>query len=722
MTKTAANLKISVIIPTLGESRREKLNNLLSDIDRQSFTDREIIVVDGRNGQAGAINEGAARSRGEILFILDDDAGLGHEDLFKNMINVLESDSSIGMVGASTVARPGDSLFQKIALRQIPRRYYPVVDRITESDMAHHPCCAIPKKIFEEVGGENELLIRGLDPDLRFRIRSRGYKVVIAPHSWIYHPLPETLIGIFKMHFRNGRASAFAYKTDPDLICEAPDGFHRMPRPPKTTLTYRVFRFIKRFVWNILTLKIIALISMTAYGTGYIVEFFTYKKPQNNIIKELYFYNIKYFASVLEEIIAIFLKEVLINKNNLFKWYLRDRLVLYDVKDLSEKYASKSIIWVHANTFGDMNAAVRLAKILKTNLSDIVIIASTTEVTAYNITKGNVQEINEIFFLPFDIPFLIKRVFKRLRPKLFISVEVLLWPNLPLVLNKIGIKTILLNGDGRQLDESLARYRIPKKLRSHCLNKLDFFGMRSEQGAEELRRLGAGKEKIEITGCFRLDRPIDFPTEEEKDKLLNDFCLSKDIDIIIGGSTWLGAEEIFLKAFKEIIARYPNLVMVLAPRHINRGAEIYHSVLRAGLTPKKRSLFGVEKVKRGEVIILDTIGELYELYGIAKLSIIGDSFINVPGGGTGIGVEPLLRGSPIIIGPYTQQWNDLAEEMNLTRVYDYKELRDALIYFLDNPERAIDSRDFALKIISKYKGSFARCAEVIEKMLFSKNI
>jgi len=263
--------------------------------NHQDYENREELVIDGRDGQGKAINRGAALANGEILFILDDDASLGHTGLFRNMVRVLESDRKVGMVGASTIPRPDDSLLQKIAIMQVPRRYFPVVDVITESDMAQHPCCAIPRRVFEEIGGESEILTRGLDPDLRYRIRKKGYKIVIAPNSWIYHPLPGSLWGIFRMYFKNGQGAAFSYMADPGLVYEVADTYQKSPMPQKTDRTYRIFRFAKRFLWNMITFKMIKIVTMTAYGMGYITGFFIYGKPPVCVRKERAIYNIRRF-------------------------------------------------------------------------------------------------------------------------------------------------------------------------------------------------------------------------------------------------------------------------------------------------------------------------------------------------------------------------------------------------------------------------------------------
>lgn len=706
---------ISIIIPTIGQARRDGLNSLLSDIGKQTLKEKEVIVIEGEDRQGRAINKGASKAKGDILVIMDDDARLGHPDVLKNLINVLESDTTIGMAGASTIPRPDDSLFQKIAIKQVPRRYCPVVHEVTESDMAHHPCCAIPKKVFQEIGGENEVLIRGLDPELRYRIRKKGYRIVIAPDSWIYHSLPGSMKGIFKMYYKNGKAAAYAYLTNPDLVFEAPWGLRNRYFTPKTNFSYRVLRYGKNLLLNFITLKAVALISMLAYGAGYAAEFFAQRLSQTRPGTERLLYNIRYFLAVLREISGIILKDLLMRRDDLFLQYLRGRLTLYNIGDLRKRYASGTLIWMHGNSLGDMNGVARLSKILKDDIHDIRIIASTTETGVYGLAKTAAWSIDEMLFLPYDMPFLIRRVFGKLRPGIFVTVEAISWPNLFMTLNGLSIRTMLFNGHGRQIREMAAGYGIPEGLSRRFLNKVDLFGMRSEEGARELIGLGVDKERVGVTGRFRIDYPADFPAEDEKRDLLNRFCLNEKTEVIVAASTWRGEEEIFIKAFKEVTAKYPNLVMVVAPRHIKRADEVCELALKNGLTAKKKSSLGGEEPEGGEIMVLDTLGELYALYGIARLTVMGGTFIRLLSGGCGGAAEPLFRGSPLITGMNTWLWESLMEEMRLPRASNGRELADAMAHILDNPAEAAASRDFALKVMDKYKGSFTRCVKEIEK-------
>jgi hypothetical protein len=199
--------RATIIIPSLDGDRGGKLVDLLASLRHQTFQSFEVrlMLLDPRQGRA--INRAVQAARGDIIITLDDDTQMGHPRVLENLVRALDGDPSIGIAGASTIPAPDSSAFQQEACRQIPRRYFPVVDRVVDSDMAQHPCLAMRKAVFEAVGGEDEELVRGLDPLLRQRVRDAGYRVVIVPYTWIGHPLPESRLKIFRMYFRNGRAA-----------------------------------------------------------------------------------------------------------------------------------------------------------------------------------------------------------------------------------------------------------------------------------------------------------------------------------------------------------------------------------------------------------------------------------------------------------------------------------------------------------------------------------
>ncbi|HPO12878.1 MAG TPA: glycosyltransferase [Candidatus Hydrogenedentes bacterium] len=261
--------RVSVIVPSLDGYRNGCVPRLLESIHKQTFTDYEIHVVKGIFPQGKAINQGASQAEGEILLILDDDSALADEEVFERLVKTLEADPAIGMAGASIVLAPDASPFQQRAARQFPRFNTPVVDRITDSDLACHGCCAIPKRIFEEVGREREDLIRGLDPDLRVRLRAAGYRVVLAPNTRIYHPMPESWSKLLRIFFRNGYGSAYAQKFEPDSVYQTHESLDSSSFQPKVSFGSRVGRFPFRLIKALIEGKWLRLTAYISYAFGY---------------------------------------------------------------------------------------------------------------------------------------------------------------------------------------------------------------------------------------------------------------------------------------------------------------------------------------------------------------------------------------------------------------------------------------------------------------------
>ncbi len=262
--------RVSVIIPSLDGYREGCVPRLLASVEAQGFTDYEVRVVKGVSPQGRAINQGAAAARGEILLVLDDDSRLADGGVFGRLVDALDGDGAIGMAGASIVVPPDASAFQRRAARQFPRFNTPVVEEMVDSDLACHGCCAFPKAVFDEVGGEREDIIRGLDPDLRVRLRAAGYRVVLVPHAAIYHPLPEGWGRLLRVFFRNGFGSAYARKFRPDSVYETHEALDVSGFRPQTTLAYRVVRFPFRLLKALAEGKPMRFGAYCSYACGYV--------------------------------------------------------------------------------------------------------------------------------------------------------------------------------------------------------------------------------------------------------------------------------------------------------------------------------------------------------------------------------------------------------------------------------------------------------------------
>jgi len=264
-----AGPRVSVIIPSLDGHRGGCVPRLLESVEGQTFRDFEIHVVEGVSPQGRAINRGADQSRGDILLILDDDSCLADETVFQKLVDAIDGDPTVGMAGTSIVVPPDATPFQRRAAAQFPRFNTPVVERVTDSDLACHGCCAIPKRVFEEVGREREDILRGLDPDLRARMREARYRVVLAPHARIHHPLPDGWRRLLRVFFRNGYGSAYARKLHPDSVYETHEDLDATRFTAKTSLAYRVARFPLRLAKALLQGKLMRFGAYCSYACGY---------------------------------------------------------------------------------------------------------------------------------------------------------------------------------------------------------------------------------------------------------------------------------------------------------------------------------------------------------------------------------------------------------------------------------------------------------------------
>jgi GT2 family glycosyltransferase len=208
--------RVSIIIPSM--KTEEELQPLLSAIKSQTEKSLEVILAYGIKPSGRARNMGAVLAKGEYLLFFDDDIGLGSDEVISKLIAPLEAERNIGLTGTSTLLPPEANRFQKRVGREIPRMTFPVVNKATDSDMVTTQCWAQRRDNFQLVGGFSEVIERGVDPEYRYRVKNKGFRIVIVPQAWHYHPPQKDFISFWKLSYRNGRASARAQKYHPELV------------------------------------------------------------------------------------------------------------------------------------------------------------------------------------------------------------------------------------------------------------------------------------------------------------------------------------------------------------------------------------------------------------------------------------------------------------------------------------------------------------------------
>lgn len=269
---------VSLVIPHFYEGREENLRGLLEEIRTQTFKETEILIVHGVSPQGRAINKGAREAAGRILMVMDDDSRMGHNRVIENLVKALRENPSVAMAGASVIAPETANTFQKAAARQFPRFQMPILKELTDSDFACHGCVVFPKDVFFKVGMERDDIIRGLDPDLRVRLRKAGYRVVLVPETWVYHPLPGTVWKFVRTFFRNGYGSAYLQVFYPEINFDTDETAVTGNFVPKRSFLHRILRFPVRLLQSLVTFQWIRFLGYSVYVAGYAWGYSRFKR------------------------------------------------------------------------------------------------------------------------------------------------------------------------------------------------------------------------------------------------------------------------------------------------------------------------------------------------------------------------------------------------------------------------------------------------------------
>src|ERR671933_2316353 len=231
---------VAVIIPSL----HGDVVPLLASVRCQILQPAEVEVVRGGRPNGRARNRGVMRTTAPVLIFVDDDATLGDEHVIANLVAPLLDDPSVGVSGSSKLLPPNAQWFQRWVAREVPRIVHPVVERPLETnpDLPSFyceittTCAAMRREVFKEVGGFDETLVRGVDTEFFVRVRRQGYRLLLVPRTWVYHPAPATLGALLRKQFLYGVGHAQEVRRDP---ARARGRFLRTPLHAAAFLAFR---------------------------------------------------------------------------------------------------------------------------------------------------------------------------------------------------------------------------------------------------------------------------------------------------------------------------------------------------------------------------------------------------------------------------------------------------------------------------------------------------
>jgi 3-deoxy-D-manno-octulosonic-acid transferase len=368
---------------------------------------------------------------------------------------------------------------------------------------------------------------------------------------------------------------------------------------------------------------------------------------------------------------------------------------------------------------GEVLIARALLPELRERYPKLRVFLSTTTMTGQQIARNNLQYVDEVFYFPFDFSFIVNRILKLVKPRLFMMMETEIWPNLLRACHDAGVKTMLVNG--RISSRSYPRYRLARPFFRRVLRHVDRFCMQSEESARRIVDIGADRERVTVTGSLKfesLERPGAVPAERGRNRVLRYFRISPDRPVIIAASTLRGEEEPLLEAFQRIRATMSSALLIIAPRKPERFDDVERLARRAGWNVARRSELRVDAEPRQDIVVLDTIGELAQLFQVATAVFVGGSLVD--SGGHNI-LEPAVFGKPIVFGPYMQNFAEIAQTFldngAAVQVRNGRELETVLLELLGDPVRRARLGAAARALVEANRGARTKTLAAIAQLL-----
>jgi 3-deoxy-D-manno-octulosonic-acid transferase len=371
-------------------------------------------------------------------------------------------------------------------------------------------------------------------------------------------------------------------------------------------------------------------------------------------------------------------------------------------------------IWIHAVSVGEAMAARALVAPLKARLPGHRVFLSTTTATGQAIAR-EAAGADGVFYAPFDFRRSVRRTLDRLRPALLVLVETEIWPNLIHEAKLRGARVAMVNG--RISPRSFPRYQRVRALLSRVLAEVDLFLMQAEAHRSRLVAMGAPAQRVRVSGNLKYDSlaPPDPPPALRR-------ALGQDgpapPPLLVAGSTMDGEEEAVLAAFAAVRRGHPQARLVLAPRRPERFAAAAEQAAASGMRVARRTALPADGWRDGDVLVLDTVGELAQVYALAAVVFVGGSL--VPRGGHNV-LEPAVAGKPIVVGPHMENFQEIAAaflaEGALVQVRDAAGLTGALVALFDDAARRAELGRRAREAVERDRGALERTVSALAALV-----
>jgi 3-deoxy-D-manno-octulosonic-acid transferase len=372
-------------------------------------------------------------------------------------------------------------------------------------------------------------------------------------------------------------------------------------------------------------------------------------------------------------------------------------------------------VWIHAVSVGEVQACAPLVGVLRQRYPDLPLTVTAVTPTGAARARALFGGAAQVRYVPFDLPGAVRRFFARVQPRLAVIVETELWPNLYRECGRRRVPLVL--ASARLSARSVGRYRRLGALFRDTLSQAAVVAAQGTGDAERFQALGADPASTHVTGNLKFDFELPPQTIERGARLREQYAPARAL-WVAGSTHGDGEEQTLLEAQRRVRALHPEALLVLAPRHPQRFAEVAALLHQGGVSFVRRSQGAAAAAHTCEVLLLDSLGELLDFYAAADVAFVGGSL--VPIGGHNL-LEPAALGVPILTGPYNSNSEEIARLLIASGaaevIHTAAELAGRVSALLANPEARVRIGAQGRASVDSNRGALGKLLGLIEPLL-----
>lgn len=375
--------------------------------------------------------------------------------------------------------------------------------------------------------------------------------------------------------------------------------------------------------------------------------------------------------------------------------------------------AGGPVVWVHAVSVGETKAALPVLKLLKERRPGVRIVFSTVTQTGNRTAeKEGAGLIDALIYFPLDLSWVVKRVVSQLKPRVCVIVEKEVWPNFLRRLKGLDVPAVVINGTISE--RSFRRFLALGFFFRDVFGMISLFCARTAEDRERAVAVGVKEDCAVNIGNIKFDLKPPSVDPSYLDSLKGSIGIGPGDRTIVAGSTHSGEEEEIIRVFLSLLDEFKGLKLLIAPRHPERFEEVEAIIKKSGAAYARRTSGGA-----APVVLLDSVGELMNVYSFATVAFVGGSLVDGIGGHNLL--EPAYFGVPVVYGSRLSTYLGMAEMLEAAgggiRVGGEASFKAALKRLLSDEKFRASAGENARRVVEANRGAAVRTADIIERFL-----